>query len=296
MDTKAKYTDSSNYKCLEYLKKTSVELYLVYCGNETCQAGHTYGPASRHEYLLHYIISGEGSFTVDDHTIHLKQHDTFLIYPNEITTYSADTQNPWTYIWIAFDGTRASECLHYAGFSETTRVRTFCCEEILIECVNKMLAAHQLTYTNDLIRQSQLMYFLATLMNEYQTTQPAHAVHEYPQQAYIDYAINFIEQNFQKNIKISDLSNYIGLNRSYLTKLFKKILNISPQEYLLEVRMNKASALLMSTNFPVNQIANMVGYNDALTFSKTFKTKFGISPKSYRNRDNELIFSDEKYK
>lgn len=296
MNIKAKYTNSTNYKCLEYLKKNSVELYLAYCGNETCEAGHTYGPAARREYLLHYIISGKGSFTVNENTIHLKRHDTFLIYPDEITTYSADVQNPWTYIWIAFDGTRASECLHYAGFSETDRVRTCRCEETLTECVNTMLTAHQLTYTNDLIRQSQLMYFLATLMNEYQAVQPAHAAHEYPQQVYIDYAIDFIEQNFQKNIKIGDLSHYIGLNRSYLTKLFKKILNISPQEYLLEVRMNKASALLMSTIFPVNQIANMVGYSDALAFSKAFKTKFGESPKAYRNRDNELVLSDEKYK
>lgn len=296
MDTKAKYTNSSKYRCLEYLKKNSVELYLAYCGKEACEAGHTYGPASRREYLLHYIISGEGSFTVNNTTAHLKQHDTFLIYPDEITTYSADTRNPWVYMWIAFDGTRASECLHYAGFSETDRIRAFSHEATLAECVDTMLGAHQLTYSNDLIRQSQLMYFLATLMNEYQAAQPVHRVHEYPQHVYIDYAIDFIEQNFQKNIKIGDLSHYIGLDRSYLTKLFKKILNISPQGYLLEVRMNKASALLLSTGFPVNQVAGMVGYSDALAFSKAFKTKFGVSPKAYRTLDNELVLSNEKYK
>lgn len=295
MDMKAKYTNSAKYKCLEYLKKNSVELYLSYCGKEVCEPGHTYGPAARHEYLLHYIISGDGTFTVNNSSAKLQRRDIFLIYPEEYTHYCAGSLNPWTYMWVAFNGTRAPECLHYAGFSETDRIRSFSCEETLVNCVNMMLASHQLTYSNDLIRQSQLMYFLAALIDDYQSSHAVQPAHEYPQQVYIDYAVDFIEQNFQKNIKIGDLSSYIGIDRSYLTKLFRKNLNISPQEYLLEVRMNKASALLRSTNNPVNQVADMVGYTDALAFSKSFKSKFGVSPTTYRSLDRELILSHEKY-
>ena len=50
-----KYTHSARYKCLEYLKKHSVDLYLSYCGMEECDPGHAYGPTTRSEFLLHYI-------------------------------------------------------------------------------------------------------------------------------------------------------------------------------------------------------------------------------------------------
>ncbi|MCB2352656.1 hypothetical protein [Clostridium estertheticum] len=51
-----KYTDSARYRCLEHLKKHSVDLYLNYCGIEECDPGHSYGPIKRTEYLLHYIL------------------------------------------------------------------------------------------------------------------------------------------------------------------------------------------------------------------------------------------------
>ena len=76
-DTEVKYTESPNNQCLEFLRKNSVELYLAYCGREICEAGHTYGPAVRQEYLLHYVISGKGTFTADGKTTELGAHDAF---------------------------------------------------------------------------------------------------------------------------------------------------------------------------------------------------------------------------
>ena len=87
-DTEVKYTESPKYQCLEFLRKNSVELYLAYCGREICEAGHTYGPAARKEYLLHYVISGKGTFTANGKTRELNAHDAFLIMPEETTVYS----------------------------------------------------------------------------------------------------------------------------------------------------------------------------------------------------------------
>ena len=98
-DTEVKYTESPKYQCLEFLRKNSVELYLAYCGREICEAGHTYGPAVRQEYLLHYVISGKGTFTADGKTTELGAHDAFLIMPEETTVYRADAKEPWSYVW-----------------------------------------------------------------------------------------------------------------------------------------------------------------------------------------------------
>lgn len=294
-DTEVKYTESPKYQCLEFLRKNSVELYLAYCGREICEAEHTYGPAVRQEYLLHYVISGKGTFMADGKTTELGAHDAFLIMPEETTVYRADAKEPWSYVWAAFDGIRAYECLEHAGFSAEQRVGHFEQEEALTACVDAMLAAHQLTYANDLVRQSQLALFLAGMIREYQTSHNTRQqFNDYHRQEYADYAAAYIEQNYHKDISVNDMCSYIGITRSYLTKIFKQVHHVSPYDYLLGVRMNKASLLLQTTALPIKQIAEMVGYKDALVFSKAFKQKIGTSPRAFRDSSATLVLSHTK--
>jgi len=290
-----KYTNSARYKCLEYLKKQSVDLYLSYCGMETCDSCHSYGPIKRTEYLLHYILEGKGTYTVDGKTYHLGKHDAFIIYPNETTYYEADAKDPWTYIWIGFDGIKAATCLNYASFSKEHRIGTFDCEDVLLEYVNGMLSASQLTYANDLKREGFLFMFLSALIHEKhdgstQTTE----VHDYPFQVYVEHALEFIDHNYEKNIKVNDIAVYIGINRSYLTTIFKKSMNMSPQEYLVNYRLDKACGLLKTSTLPISTIAAQVGYDDPLTFSKVFKNFRDISPKAYRIAHEDVIHAQHK--
>jgi len=68
---------------------------------------------------------------------------------------------------------------------------------------------------------------------------------------------------------------------------------MSPQEYIFNYRMNQASILLKNTHLPVSEIANKVGYPDALNFSKAFKKSYGINPTNYRNLVENLETSDK---
>lgn len=289
-----KYTEIEKYSCLEFLKKNSAELYLSYCGKETCPPAHTYGPASRQEFLLHYIIDGKGTFTAADQTWNLKKGDAFLIFPEETTVYSADPHQPWSYIWVAFDGIKALECLEHAGFSTVERIGHFHQETELIRCVDTILSSHQLTYANELIRQSQLLLFLALLIQEYQKSSAKNTSELLPWQTYMESAVSFIKDNYDKEITVHDICSYTGITRSHLTRIFQQALHTSPYDYLLEVRLNKASSLLKTTQLPIKQIAMMVGYRDALVFSKIFKQKTGLSPKTFRSSANTLILSDTK--
>ena len=99
---------------------------------------------------------------------------------------------------------------------------------------------------------------------------------------YIQEALEFIDHNFQNYISVEDIADVCGLNRSYLSSLFKKSLNVSPQEFLLSVRMNKAYELLKKLELSIGDVSRSVGYIDPLTFSKTFKRYSGYSPKQYR--------------
>ena len=73
------------------------------CGQERCAPGHSFGPGVRDYYILHYVLSGVGRFTVNDtaHTLHAG--DIFVIRPFERIYYEADAEAPWHYVWAGFE-------------------------------------------------------------------------------------------------------------------------------------------------------------------------------------------------
>ena len=78
------------------------------------------------------------------------------------------------------------------------------------------------------------------------------------------------------------MADELGLDRSYLHRIFKAATGASPQEYLLDLRIRKACDLLQRTDLSVSIISRSVGYEDTLYFSRLFKKKKGVSPTGYR--------------
>lgn len=276
------FTDSVSYKCLEYLRQQNFDLYLCYCGIQKCLPGHSYGPTERKEYLIHYILSGKGTYTTQNATYHLGQHEAFLICPDETTFYVADEDEPWTYLWVGFSGSKAKTYLSYANLDAMNRIIHFPDSQLLLEQVQNMLNARELTHSNELKREGYLFLFLSLIIQQQYNAHPNHQLLDYPYQIYVNYAIEYIENNYHKNIKIQDLAQYIGISRTYLTSSFKKALNMSPQSYLLNYRLDKACILLKNTSLTISEISHKVGYEDPLAFSKLFKHHKGMSPKLYR--------------
>lgn len=105
---------------------------------------------------------------------------------------------------------------------------------------------------------------------------------------YIREAIHYIEQNFQNNISIDEISKICGINRSYLSKLFRSSIGRSPQEFLINYRMIKATELLKLTSLSIGDIGSAVGYENQLHFSRAFKTIYGISPREWRAQNKPI--------
>ncbi len=99
--------------------------------------------------------------------------------------------------------------------------------------------------------------------------------------------ITFIEQNYDRKIKLEDIASHIHLNPSYISILFKEQMGISISDYILNYRLSVAKKLLInSKESSINDIALQVGFFDAAHFTKTFKMHYSITPKDYRNNNN----------
>ncbi|WMJ22173.1 AraC family transcriptional regulator [Paludicola sp. MB14-C6] len=259
-------------------RATNSSLWVCQCGWEICKSTHTFGPAVRDHYLLHYVVDGHGYFKNQSGEYRLSKGQGFLITPGETTIYWADREEPWEYYWVGFKGVDAELLLELCSLSMATPIVR--CDET--EEVKKMFSEMFQSYTQSNSREySMLGYFyliLANLMS--QTKQNGYTSSNV--KMYINNAIEYINNNYSYDINITKLSDYIGIDRTYLYRIFMDYINISPEQYLLKVRMTKAANLLKTTEHSVLQIALSTGYKDASHFSTTFKKYFNVSPSDYR--------------
>ena len=101
---------------------------------------------------------------------------------------------------------------------------------------------------------------------------------------YVRRAVEFIQRNYCNPIRVTDVADYVCINRSYLYTLFQKSLGMSPQQFLSTYRLTKAAEMLMLPQLPVESIALSCGYQDPLVFTKAFRQMKGMSPTMYRKQ------------
>jgi len=93
-----------------------------------------------------------------------------------------------------------------------------------------------------------------------------------------------VEAHYSEQISLKSIAEQIHMNAAYLGQLFKSSEGITFNDYLLQLRMNKACALLASTDMKVYEVALSVGYKQLDWFYKKFKENFGVSANEYRNQ------------
>jgi AraC-like DNA-binding protein len=297
MNTNVGFTQSARYTCLEDLNNinefsSANGLNLDYCGREQCEPSYQFGPFVRKNYVIHVVNKGKGVYRVGGKEYSVEKGQAFIIYPKIETTYQADEEEPWFYSWIGFHGFRCDEYLKNMGFSPENPVITLDEPGKLDSYFDRMIATKELTLRDELIRMSNLLEIFAVFLENNKLKDDGRR--DYPSSVYVQYAVDYMMSHRKEKIKIDDIAKTIGISRGYLTGSFKKELGVSPQEYLINFRLEYAASLIRKTSSPIGDIAAEVGYNDSMAFSKAFKQKFKMSPTAFRDAKVELINYDEK--
>ena len=98
-------------------------------------------------------------------------------------------------------------------------------------------------------------------------------------------AVAFIEQNFTEKISVEEIALNAGLSVRHFQRQFKNTYLITPKEYILILRMQKAMSLLSGAKDSITDIAYKCGYEDSSLFARRFKSHTGISPRQYREQN-----------
>ena len=281
---KENYRTKANYRWLGSPRKETEELFLTVCGVERCLPEKSYGPTVRKDYHIHFILHGKGYLRTGGKTYTVQRGQLFATLPGVEVYYYTDPTNPWFYTWISFSGTKADYYMEKAGITPEHPVRDCFVEpEEFLSLTEKILDHHPLTIGNTLLRTSVLYEIVSLLVNSYAGQQKTGNHYDYPQDTYVNAALEYIHHNFSY-VQVADVADYLGISRSYLVRIFEKKLQISPKEYLMNYRLSEASKLLRSTNLSVGEVAKKVGYMNQFSFSQSFKNMFGASPKHYREQ------------
>ncbi|MBR2353787.1 MAG: helix-turn-helix transcriptional regulator [Clostridia bacterium] len=99
---------------------------------------------------------------------------------------------------------------------------------------------------------------------------------------YVRYAEEYIQTHLGESIQVDAIAEELGITRGYLRNVFYAVHGMSPREYLTEARLQRARELLEERDRSVTSIADEVGYDDVLQFSRIFKKHTGASPSQYR--------------
>lgn len=260
------YTLSKNDKI-----KTVPEV--VEAGIEQCKKGHSYGPASREYYLIHFVLEGSGYFERGDGRYEVKKNQAFIIRPGEVTFYKSSEENPWKYAWIGVKGESATEIM--ATSTANCAVMPFSAP------TGREIESAITLNCDDPVALPMVLcgVFLKAMAEFYASLE----VSKPEKPDVIKSAVRYIENNYIQPFDVTQLAKELGVSRSYFTTIFTESMDCSPYKYLLRLRIEKAQKMLCErASLSVTEIAYSVGFSSVERFSETFTKYVGLSPLAYR--------------
>ncbi len=255
-------------------REISVKVY--YCGREDCEKGHFFGPAVRSHQLIHFVLKGKGIYRTEYGEYEIKKGEAFLIRPGEVTYYRADLEEPWSYAWIAFDGDEADTLLEryypdrrlpVCAMGETAAVSGW---------FEGLLGSFGSAEEN---RERVLGYFYLIMACLLRTGKGGVPVDE---EGYFKRAVAFIRHNYSYPIQVSEIADYVGIDRTYLYRIFMRQAGVSPKQYLSRYRLEEAKVMLVQTEYRITEIAYSCGYHDSSSFCRHFQKETKTAPARYR--------------
>ena len=270
--------------------KANSDLSLYSAGYEKCVPDYGYGPTLRSYQLIHFVLSGEGEFRINEHIYHLKEGDAFIIPSGKITYYKSSKEDPWCYAWISFIGINSESCL-YQIMSSLDDIYVIHDLDVLkyYTDIHKIMNLDSSKTSDYFEGNSILLHIISMLFSDIN-------YHQTPidQLSILDEIKFYFDINYAENLKLKDVASYFGIHPNYLTRAFHKKFGISPKKYLLNLKFKKAAKLLTTTKLPVSVISSSLGFEDSLAFSRTFKKLYDLSPVNYRNSISEKDLHKEK--
>jgi AraC-like DNA-binding protein len=266
--------------------RTFAAMSVYRTGYQQCSGNYTRGLEVRDFYILHFVISGKGTYSLNGKKFPINSGDAFLIYPNMQINYWADSKNPWEFCWVGFNGADSRMLMNAAGFTPEKPLITSPSPKIMRKLLMDIYACRGQEPHDLIAMTARLYHFLAYLIEN-----AARENLVLPSRAgadHVQHACDFIASHYTGKITVSDIASHVNVSRSRLYRVFMQNLSVAPLQYLQEFRIRQACTLMRRRPDSIKEIAYAVGIDNQLYFSTLFRRLIGKTPSAYiKNLGNE---------
>jgi AraC-like DNA-binding protein len=257
---------------------------------------------NRHEnYEMVYMKKGFAVFEISGQKVELGPNDIVIIKPLQYHKFSVKSENGCEFIVLNFtfenkiNGEHSQipmeDFLNFVSSKETGPYITLKVspKNEIVVLLNRILKERESSepgseFLNYLLIMELFVLLSRALKMEWENSIKSKS----PKlKELIGISINFIHNNFERDISLGDIAKFVFLSPSYFTRAFKEETGMSPINYLLKVRIERAKELLEDTGLKISDIALSVGFSNQQRFNEMFKKYAGLTPLQYRKKNDK---------
>lgn len=247
--------------------------------------GETYGPHHHLRIEINYVKKGNCILHLDRESISFREGETMIITSGINHSFEAGTEGT-TLMQLEFLPEIFSQFDPQAKgkFTDFASVMLFSEENRLIKIVNNIRIMQVVQrIVNELKQKGQYYHYLVVMYY----AELLILIYRYMDETYLPIcsnealkkAISFIRLNYPSDITVTEVARQAGVGERHLRNLFSRHLDLSPLDYLHQIRINKSIELLRNTELSVKEICFQCGFKSPQYFSRVFKQQTGITPR-----------------
>lgn len=256
---------------------------ILTCYYQVRKANYVFPGESHDYYELTYIDHGKLHTTIDGKEYILNKYDLVIYYPGQFHTQSTDADNTCSYLTITFDMNNELE--------NQLINRVFHTRKDIYQVLSKFMKVMQTQqYLNE---ELAMLYLKEVLILLYQfdirSEEPisSNPMQEHYENALLNEILVYIHNNMYTSFTVEDLCQKFSISRSSLQILFRTNINITPKQYISNVKLNQAKILIQEHKRTISEISDILGFTSIHYFSRKFKMQYGLSPTDYAKSINQ---------
>jgi len=232
------------------------------------------------EYQLLYITQGKGHFVSHEcNDSIIEEGKMFILFPGEWHSYKPELKTGWDEYWIGFNGENIDKRLNANFFNKQKPIYNV---GLRNELVNMYLQAIQIAMEQEAGFQQQLAGIVDYLLGSAYKYDKSSSFEEMKISKQINKAKLIILESIHTNISPEEISRKLNMSYSWFRKIFKQYTGFSPQQYIMEMKIQKSKELLTNTDLSNMEIAFRLGFDNPNYFCTIFKKRTKTTPMRYR--------------
>lgn len=250
----------------------------------------TYGPHEHKRIEINFVKKGNCVLHLENESVFFSENEIMIICPHVNHTFEAGAKGT-TLMQLEFlpdifekfnplDNDITNELTPITIFSEANRLIKIVNNVRIMRAVQRIV--NELNSKNKYYHYLVIMYYAELMILIFRHIDETFLPIETNES--LKKALHFIRNNFSADINMEEVATQAGIGVRYLRKLFSKNLNISPIDFLNQIRINKSLELLKNTECSVKEVSFMCGFKSPQYFSRVFKLQMGVSPRDITNK------------